>query len=57
MATVVSPVLSSSGKAASTGRELQLHVSHSLHRCPAEYCQHQRNGSMSLKGVFHLVAA
>lgn len=42
VAIVVSPVLSSSGKAASPGRELQLHVSYSLHRCPVEYCLHQR---------------
>lgn len=51
VATVLSSVLSPSGRAASSGRELQLHVPHLLHLCPAEYRRHQRRvfeGSLSV---------
>lgn len=53
--TVVSPVLSSSEKAASPGMDLQLHVPHSLHLCPAEQCWCQRHSLTPLKGAFHCV--
>lgn len=55
MATAVTPLLPSSRKAASLGRESWLHVPHSLHLHPAEYCWHQGHSLASLKRVFHLV--
>lgn len=55
VATAVTPLLSSSRKAASPGRESWLHVPHSLHLHPAAYCWHPGHGSTSLERVFHLV--